>query len=72
MPTILDLLWRVGTIGSDTAANRPPRDGEVILRPEVADIRLFEWDAHAKAIAAGYQTALDHLDDIKAALGRKL
>lgn len=70
LPNILDLLWRVGTIGSDTAANRIRRDGDVVIRPEVGDVGLFGWDAHEKAIAAGHQAALDHLDEIKAAMGR--
>jgi NTE family protein len=70
LPNMLDLLWRVGTIGSDTAANRLPREGEVVLRPQVGNVGLFDWDAHEKAIAAGHQIALDHLDEIKAAVGR--
>jgi NTE family protein len=70
LPGILDLLWRVGTIGSDTAVN-PIRDGrDVLLKPEVADIGLFDWNKHERAIEAGHQAALDHLDQIKAALGR--
>ncbi len=70
LPGILDLLWRVGTIGSDAAAN-PIRDGrDVLLKPAVGDIGLFDWNAHEKAIAAGHQAALDHLDEIKTALGR--
>jgi NTE family protein len=70
LPNIVELLWRVGTIGSDAAANRMPRDGDVVLTPEVGDIGLFDWNAHARAIAAGHQAALDHLDEIKAALVR--
>jgi NTE family protein len=70
LPGILDLLWRVGTIGSDTAAN-PIRDGrDVLLKPAVGDIGLFDWNAHEKAIAAGHQAAMDRLDEIKAALVR--
>jgi NTE family protein len=70
LPNMLDLLWRVGTIGSDAAANRIRRDGDVVLRPEVGNMGLFDWNAHERAIAAGHQAALDHLDEIKAALGR--
>jgi NTE family protein len=70
LPNMLDLLWRVGTIGSDAAANRIRRDGDVVLRPAVGNMGLFDWNAHERAIAAGHQVAIDHLDEIKAALGR--
>jgi NTE family protein len=70
LPGILDLLWRVGTIGSDAAAN-PVREGrDVLLKPAVADIGIFDWNSHEKAIDAGYKAALDNLDAIKAVLGR--
>ena len=70
LPYILDLLWRVGTIGSDTAANTL-RDGrDILLKPAVGDIGIFDWNAHEKAIKAGHQAATDHLDAIKAALSR--
>jgi NTE family protein len=70
LPNIWDLLWRVGTIGSDTAASRIRRDGDVMLRPEIGNMGLFDWNAHERAIAAGHQVALEHLDEIKAALVR--
>jgi NTE family protein len=70
LPNIWDLLWRVGTIGSDATAGRMPRDGDVVLKPEVGNIGLFDWNAHERAVAAGHQIALEHLDAIKAALGR--
>jgi NTE family protein len=70
LPNILDLLWRVGTIGSDTAASRIRRDGDVVLRPEVKGVGLFDWNAYERAIAAGHRAAFEHLDEIKAALDR--
>jgi NTE family protein len=70
LPNMLDLLWRVGTIGSDAVANRAPHQGDVIVRPDVAHLGLFEWDAHECAIAAGHQAALDSMDEITSALGR--
>jgi NTE family protein len=70
VPNILDLLWRVGTIGSDTAANPIRHDRDVLLKPAVRDIGIFDWNAHERAIEAGHQAAIDHLDAIKAALGR--
>jgi NTE family protein len=70
LPTILDLLWRVGTIGSDAAALREKRDGDVMLKPEVGNMGLFEWNSYERAIAAGHQAVLEHLDEIKSALVR--
>jgi len=69
-PNILELLWRVGTIGSGTAADRVSHDGDVVLRPEVGHVGLFGWSAHETAIRAGQKAALDHLDQIKSAVGR--
>ena len=70
LPNMLDLLWRVGTIASDAAAKRGWQDGDVVLRPEVGNMGLFDWDAHERAIAAGHQVAVEHLAEIEAALGR--
>jgi NTE family protein len=69
-PNILDLLWRVGTIGSDAAVNQIRRDRDVLLKPAVGNIGLFDWNAHERAIEAGHQAATKHLDEIKAALVR--
>jgi NTE family protein len=70
LPSLWDLLWRVGTIGSDTAAARTRRDGDLVLRPEVGNMRLFDWNAHERAIAAGHQVVLENMEEIKAASGR--
>jgi NTE family protein len=70
LPSLLDLLWRVGTIGSDTAATRTRRDSDVILKPDVGNMGLFDWNAHERAIAAGHQAVREHLDEIRAATTR--
>jgi NTE family protein len=70
LPNILDLLWRVGTIGSDTAANQIRLDRDVLLKPGVENIGLFDWNTHERAIEAGYQAAIQQLDQIKATLAR--
>jgi NTE family protein len=69
LPNLWDLLWRVGTIGSDAAASRAARDGDVVLKPAVGGIGLFDWNAHERAVAAGHLVVLEHLDRIKAASG---
>jgi NTE family protein len=68
LPNILELLWRVGTIGSDAAAAKEVREGDVRLKPEVADMGMFEWSSHERAIAAGHQAVVEHLDEIRTAL----
>lgn len=70
LPNILDLLWRVGTIGSDRATN-DICDRDVVLKPDVAKIGLFDWGGGERAIAAGHQVALEHLDEIKVAAAGK-
>jgi NTE family protein len=70
LPNILDLLWRVGTIGSDTAMRRERRDGDIVLKPDVGNMGLFDWNAHERAIAAGRDVTLAHLDEIKTAAVR--
>ncbi|MFL5281255.1 MAG: patatin-like phospholipase family protein [Rhodopila sp.] len=70
LPNMLDLLWRVGTIGSDSAANQVRRGRDVLLKPAVEEIGLFDWNSHEKAIEAGHQAALERLDEIKTALAR--
>jgi NTE family protein len=70
LPNIFDLLWRVGTIGSDAAASRLRRDSDVVLKPDVSTTGLFDWNACERAIAAGHQVTLEHLEEIKTALGR--
>ncbi len=72
LPSMLDLLWRVGTISSDMKMNRMRRDGDVLLKPPVGNMGLFDWNAHQKAIAAGYSVAFEHLEEIKAALVRQI
>lgn len=67
LPTLLDLLWRVGSIASDTAGSRPHREGDVVLKPEIGNMGIFDWNAHERVVAAGYQVAVKHLDEIKAA-----
>jgi NTE family protein len=69
LPNILNLLWRVGTIGSDAAASQKRRDGDVVLKPELGNMGLFDWNAYERAIAAGYQAVLNNLDEIKATAG---
>lgn len=70
LPGIFEILWRVGTIGSDSAVVPIRDDRDLMLNPAVDDIGLFDWNAHEKAIEAGYQEAIGRMREIKAAFGR--
>jgi NTE family protein len=67
-PSMLDILWRVGTIGSDGAGRAASRNANIVLKPDVESIALFGWHACEQAIEAGWQVTLQHVDEIKAAL----
>ncbi len=70
VPNIFEILWRVGTIGSDSAVVPIRDDRDVLLNPVLGDIGLFDWNAHERAIEAGYQEAVGRMGDIKAAFAR--
>jgi NTE family protein len=71
-PRMLELLWRVGTIGSGAAEEAASRDCNIVLRPAVGEIGIFGWQAREQAIEAGYKVALEHLPEIAVALGEIL
>lgn len=66
--SLMELLWRVGTIGDGAGANAGRRDADLVLRPEVANVSLFGWRACDEAIAAGRQVVRQHIQDIRALL----
>jgi NTE family protein len=69
LPSMFELLWRVGTIGGGATEEAARRDSNVFLRPALEGIGIFSWHAHQQAMAAGYQAVTERLPDIKAAIG---
>jgi NTE family protein len=67
-PSILELLWRVGTIGSDAVEEVGRRDCDVVLRPAVNGIGIFGWQACGEAIEAGRRIVQDRLAEIETAI----
>jgi NTE family protein len=63
-PGILELLWRVGTIGSDSKVGSDYRRCDVLLTPEVQHIHLLDWRAYERVILAGYQAAVERLPEL--------
>jgi NTE family protein len=68
MPGMIELLWRVGTLGGTGARVAESRDCDVLIRPAVSGIGIFGWHAREEALQAGYKAVLDHLAEIRAAI----
>jgi NTE family protein len=68
LPSMFELLWRVGTIGGGASEEAARRDSNVFLRPDLEGIGIFSWHSHQQAIAAGYRAVTERLSDIKAAI----
>jgi NTE family protein len=69
LPSMFELLWRVGTVGGGASEEAARRDSNVFLRPTLDGIGIFSWHSHQQAIAAGYRAVTERLPDIKAAIG---
>jgi NTE family protein len=63
-PGILELLWRVGTIGSDSKVGSEYRRCDVLLTPKVQHVHLLDWHAYEQAVDAGYRAAVEHLSEL--------
>jgi NTE family protein len=70
MPGLLEILWRVGTIGSDSKIGSDFRRCDVLLVPKVQHIRLLDWRSHQQAVEAGYRAALEQLPDLATRLSK--
>ncbi len=60
-PPIAGLLMRSATVKNDTNEGRDLVD--VLMLPELADIELRDWEAYDNAVEAGYQAAVEALDN---------
>jgi len=69
LPSMFELLWRVGTIGGGAAEEAARRDSSVFLRPDLEGIGIFGWHLHRQAIDAGHRVVIENLPKIKASLG---
>jgi NTE family protein len=65
LPNILDLLMRVGTIGSDVRGITARQQCDVLLVPKVRSVGLMNFRAYDEAIKLGYDCALEKIDQIK-------
>jgi NTE family protein len=65
-PNIFQILWRAGMVNSSamTAAHREKTD--LLLQPPLAQIDMLNWSAFERAIAAGYEYAVQRLEALPA------
>jgi len=68
--SMVELLWRVGTIGDGSGENAERGDADLVLKPAVAHLGLFGWRAVDAAFAAGRRVVDEHLQDIRAVVAR--
>jgi NTE family protein len=69
LPSMFELLYRVGTVGGGAAEEAARRDSNVFLRPNLDGIGIFGWALHRQAIDAGHRVVIENLPKIKASLG---
>jgi NTE family protein len=65
IPNILDLLMRVGTIGSDVRGITARQQCDVLLVPKVRSVGMMNFRAYDEAIKLGYDCTLEKIDQIK-------
>jgi NTE family protein len=66
--SMMELLWRVATIGDGAGSNAERRGASVVLKPAVANVGLFAWRACDEAITAGERVVSEHIPEIMAIL----
>jgi NTE family protein len=65
IPNILELLMRVGTIGSDVRGATARQQSDVLLVPNVRSVGMLNFRAYDEAIKLGYDCAMEKIDQIK-------
>jgi NTE family protein len=65
IPNILDLLMRVGTMGSDVRGAAARKQCDVLLVPNVKSVGLMNFRAYDEAIKFGYDCAAAKIEQIR-------
>jgi NTE family protein len=65
VPSILEILMRVGTIGSDVRGPSARQQSDVLLVPKVQSLSLLNWRAYDQAIKLGYDCTMEKIDQIR-------
>ncbi len=66
---MIDLLWRVGTIGSGAANAAGSAKCDVVIRPSVEGVKILAWNLREHAVEAGYRAVMADIDAIKSTIG---
>src|SRR5205807_506366 len=69
LPSMFELLYRVGTVGGGAAEEAARRDSHVFMRPNLEGVGIFGWHLHQQAIEAGRKAVLENLAKIKTSIG---
>ena len=64
-PNILEILMRVGMMGSDTRSLSLRQQCDLLLLPDVQRLGLLNWRAYDQAIELGYRCTIDKIDQIE-------
>ncbi len=64
LPSIFQILWRTGMVGSTTLTAAQRGRTDLLLRPPLADIDMLDWQAFERAIQAGYDYTARRLDEL--------
>ncbi|HYM33499.1 MAG TPA: cyclic nucleotide-binding and patatin-like phospholipase domain-containing protein [Candidatus Cybelea sp.] len=61
IPSLLQILWRAGTVNSDAAAIAAHAKADLLLQPPLASVDLLNWKAFDKAVDIGYRHTAEQL-----------
>ncbi len=67
-PNILQILLRAGTVTTSAVNEANRRQSNILLTPPLPDIDILNWRAFDRAIEAGYEHTMEHMDAIRDAL----
>jgi NTE family protein len=70
-PSLFATLIRAGMVNSETGSARRRELATLLLRPDVRQIGMFDWQAFDRAIEIGYRAARAALRDARAGASRR-
>lgn len=62
MPSIIDILMRTGSMGSEAQRKLVRDEADLLFEPDVASLSPLDWKRFDAAIALGYDHARAHID----------
>jgi NTE family protein len=71
VPGLLELLWRVGSIGGAASQRAAHLQCDIVVTPDVRAVKFLDWRAYDQAIEAGYVATIKQLPSIQGLLAAK-